>query len=657
MLRQALDDAEAGEKRAAAAARMVLESSELLDHDTTSASSKYGATIALSTDSTSAIGSINPPITQLHPPTVVTTPREVLSEEEEVGDDDDDEVDFSSQNDTDDEDDKSVEDPPPSLLEVIWSQIKTSVRVVANVENLWDSPPPPPPRAPSLRTSNLHNTTTTSSTRSDDGVDPMAPSRRFPHSHPKYVVLFWFVVLALSYAGERSTFKVLVDRTGPFRLFSVQMLTGCHALILGGGLLFAYYSRIRHKQWHNEASSDWPYNNLSTHSTMQLPLGVPYVDCILMAVLDTVTLVTVFLTGEHVPPTLTVILVQFTIPLAAFLSQFIHPDGQWSCCRPERVDAAHQEDEDAENRSPLMESGGAHLFTDHSNAAASPDRRMHSNSTTITSATVAASRDAPLQGWGGLAATHVYGSLILVVAVSLALCPAFYSIGHPEYFYYADQIPMRTAINTLFFVSSCIPAAASQLYKEHIFLQYKQPVNMVYLNLLLSVFQFIFCSIAAPLLYGLQGLGSRGDWTKLYPASGVSENFYDGLKCFFGLLDVAEQQDKYPEEADCRFSLGLVSLHVFSIIAVGVAVDKIVNAGATKVMYRGISAGIIVAVLSMHYYDMQLPDFAYGPAIDALNLACLVLLVLGSEVYHRTGLQEATFETVYPIIEIPAFDD
>jgi CRT-like, chloroquine-resistance transporter-like len=428
-------------------------------------------------------------------------------------------------------------------------------------------------------------------------------------------------------------------------------------LILGGGLLFAYYSRIRHKQWHNEASSDWPYNNLSTHSTMQLPLGVPYVDCILMAVLDTVTLVTVFLTGEHVPPTLTVILVQFTIPLAAFLSQFIHPDGQWSCCRPERVDAAHQEDEDAENRSPLMESGGAHLFTDHSNAAASPDRRMQSNSTTITSTTVAASRDAPLQGWGGLAATHVYGSLILVVAVSLALCPAFYSIGHPEYFYYADQIPMRTAINTLFFVSSCIPAAASQLYKEHIFLQYKQPVNMMYLNLLLSVFQFIFCSIAAPLLYGLQGLGSRGDWTKLYPASGVSENFYDGLKCFFGLLDVAEQQDKYPEEADCRFSLGLVLLHVFSIIAVGVAVDKIVNAGATKVMYRGISAGIIVAVLSMHYYDMQLPDFAYGPAIDALNLVCLVLLVLGSEVYHRTGLQEATFETVYPIIEIPAFDD
>jgi hypothetical protein len=271
--------------------------------------------------------------------------------------------------------------------------------------------------------------------------------------------------------------------------------------------------------------------------------------------------------------------------------------------------------------------------------------------------TAAASDNAPLPGWGGLAAPHLWGSLILFLAVLLALCPAFYAIADPDFFNYADTIPSRTAVNTLFYVCACIPAAASQLYKEHIFLQYKQPVNMDHLNLLLSIFQFFFASIASPMAYGLQGLGVRGDWTKLYPSADFSENFIDSLKCFFGLLDEDDMLNKYWEDADCRYPLVLVFLYALSIIAVGVAVDKIVNAGATKVMYRGISAGIILAVLSMQYYDIQIPDFSYGPAIDALNLLCLVLLIIGAEVYHRASLQESTFETEYPQVVVPTFDE
>jgi hypothetical protein len=48
---------------------------------------------------------------------------------------------------------------------------------------------------------------------------------------------------------------------------------------------------------------------------------------------------------------------------------------------------------------------------------------------------------------------------------------------------------------------------------------------------------------------------------------------------------------------------------------------------------------------------MHIPYFNYGAAIDSLNLVCLVLLVVGSEVYHRVNLQDATFETEYPQIE------
>jgi CRT-like, chloroquine-resistance transporter-like len=490
------------------------------------------------------------------------------------------------------------------LHERVWRGIKTLVRVVANVENLWDSP------HPNLQQHSL-------------------AARRLRRRNQN-VVLFWFVVLASSYAGERSTFKLLVDRAGPFRLFTVQMINGTHILFLGTGLIISYCRQ----------------------RSRFMALGIPLVDCVLMALLDSISLVLVFLTGAHVPPTLTVILVQFTIPLTAFFTQFIHHDGKFKCCIRDSTNAnqtpTHSNSGSPNELSPLMDPfANNHKDSSPQRTAAQPPPPLPLHSTT----------DERLPGWGGLAAAHVLGSLILFLAVSLALCPAFYSIANPDFFIYADAIPTRTAINTLFFVLSCFPAAASQLYKEHIFLQYRQPVHMAYLNFILSVFQFIFIAVAAPVLYVLQGLGSLGDWTRLYPASTFADNVLDGLQCFFGFLDEDDQENKYPEDAECRLTLLLTILYVLSIVAVGVAVDKIVNAGATKVMYRGVSAGIIVAVLSMRYYDMHITDFSYGPAIDALNLVCLVLLVLGAEVYHRASLQEATFETIYPPVVLPNLDD
>ena len=252
----------------------------------------------------------------------------------------------------------------------------------------------------------------------------------------------------------------------------------------------------------------------------------------------------------------------------------------------------------------------------------------------------------PLPGWGGLSLSHILGSVIISMAVLLALCPAIYSILDPAFFIYADAIPLQTAYNTMLFVSSCIPAAASQLYKEHIFLQYKQPVQPDHINFILSVFQFIFASIMAPLVYTLEGLAATEDWPNLYPSSGFSTNFMEGFQCFVGTLDEDLATNKYDDSAECDFSIALILLYSFSIIMVGVAVDKIVNAGATKVMYRGVSAGIIASSLCLYTYDMHSTRFNYGPAIDSSNLFSLLLLVIGSEVYHRVSLQDATFETV-----------
>lgn len=452
--------------------------------------------------------------------TTAATDPAVDSTNEYAYSSDDDDDDLLTSDEEDDDDDSIDEESTQQcyILWRIWKTIANFVRIVANVDNLWDTSP-------------------------NDRV--VVSSRR-----RKVLVLFWFVVVATSYAGERSSFKWLVDRSGPFRLVMVQLVVLTNAILMG--ILYHVQKRRRRRA-----------------------LGISIVDVCIMAVLDTLAIVIMFISGAEVTPTLTVILLQWNIPLMAF----------WT-----------------------------HLRTT-----------------------------------AGLALSHWVGSCILAGAVALALVPSVIALVNPEFFLYADAIPLRTAVQSLFYVSSCIPAAASQLYKEHVFLSYKQPVNMELLNLLLSMFQFILASILSPLAYVLQGMGFRDSWTKAYQSSQFGDNVMDAIRCFFGRQIVGD----YPEDARCSYVGFLVVFHVFSAVSVGVAVDRIVNAGATKVMYRGISAGIILAVLVMHVYDMRTPTFNYGPAVDALNFTCLLLLIVGTEIYHRSGIPESTFETIYPPCSSP----
>jgi CRT-like, chloroquine-resistance transporter-like len=522
----------------------------------------------------------------------MTSSADVDAESDMRSSDDDDEEGHTME-DWQSEDLSQVE-PTPTAFARLWETAKSFLRLVLNVENLWDSP--------------SQNNTPEISRRNH------------------YIVFFWFFILASSYAMERSTFKLLVDRSGPFRLFAVEMITFIHALMIGTGMLVSAFMR-KDFSFHTlgipvvDVGCEYQYNGWYSFDIFRefraSSLIVTVRFSSVMALLDTVHLLLVFLTGYHVAPTLTVILVQFTLPLTALITQFVHSDGcVKSCC----------------------------------------------GSTTAGQVGVESSRYAlvaegrPRPGWGGLSTEHIMGSIMITIAVLLALSPSLYSIWDPDFFIYADTIPIQTAYNTMLFVSSCIPAAASQLYKEHIFLQYKQPVQADLLNLILSLFQLIFASIMSPLVYTLLGLAATKDWPKLYPSSGFSQNFVEGFQCFMGVLNEDRAMNGYEDEADCDFVFVLVTLHAFSIIAIGVAVDKIVNAGATKVMFRGISAGIIVAVVGLYIYDLRIPDFSYGPAIDSLNLVCVLLLVVGSEVYHRVSLQDATFETVYPEIE-NVYDD
>ena len=153
---------------------------------------------------------------------------------------DEEEVEDESLLEDESDDDWSERRQPPGLPQKTWDSIRNAFLLVANVENLWDSPVP-----------NAGDMTTTNAAS-------VAQVRRRSY----LIVLFWFFVLAGAYATERSTFKLLVDRAGPFRLFSVEMVTLTHALMLGAWMVV---SRIYQSRQERDEGS-------------RIPLGIPLVD-------------------------------------------------------------------------------------------------------------------------------------------------------------------------------------------------------------------------------------------------------------------------------------------------------------------------------------------------------------------------------------------
>lgn len=174
-------------------------------------------------------------------------------------------VEFSSSSEgegsVDDDDDDSLSHP---LNDTSWTKLKRSLRriasklrsaavALADVDNVWDSPDTNEVRRRDGVTTygsiddyadandNMNGNRTRASVIYNAVTGTTAPTRN------RTAVLFWFLLLSFSYASERSTFKLMVDRVGPFRLFSAELIVGCHACLLGVIVLVGEEWRRRDK--------------------------------------------------------------------------------------------------------------------------------------------------------------------------------------------------------------------------------------------------------------------------------------------------------------------------------------------------------------------------------------------------------------------------
>ena len=183
-------------------------------------------------------------------------------------------------------------------------KIRAVVVIIADIDNVWDSPE---------NNSATSNNSSSRSNRRYNNNNNNGGNARLSMVYDvitggtstirnRTAAIFWFIVLSISYASERSTFKIMVDRVGPFRLFSAEVILGLHVFFSSVGML------VWNIFWKDEKES----------YASGFDLGLPLADVGLMAILDTVYLLVGVISGAHVPPVLTVILVQTVIPLTAW---------------------------------------------------------------------------------------------------------------------------------------------------------------------------------------------------------------------------------------------------------------------------------------------------------------------------------------------------
>ena len=377
--------------------------------------------------------------------------------------------------------------PVTTPLVKVYRFMKEAVLLVNNVDDVWDSPV----KRDSEYGASLSSSARPHSSLRRNEVSSLTYTTNGPtrvSMRHKVVVFFWFVVLATAFAIERGSFKVMVDRMGPFRMVvGAEVVAAIHAIVMGLFIVFRYIFS----------------GSVVDKSSSLLPLA----DIGVIAVLDTFQNLFAVISGSHVAPILTTILVHFTIPLTSMITSCVEPGGPCG-----------KHDEDA-----------------------------------ISSAEVPARQSSQ----------QLFGSSLITLSTLLGLGPALVTLIYPEALPSMSVMADRTAWNTILFVLSCIPGAISQMYKERALMTFAQPVDSNSLNGLLSLFSFAFTLAVCPLVYCLQGLADAPTqpdsvaginyetWANLYPSKRISNNFSDGLKCFVGLLDDETQRNGYPGKFKC----------------------------------------------------------------------------------------------------------
>jgi hypothetical protein len=322
-------------------------------------------------------------------------------------------------------------------------------------------------------------------------------------------------------AMERLAFKAAVDLAGPLRFVVAQVVTVGYVAILG---VWVGAKAFRGKLYQGTLS--FPKHKMG-----------------IIALLEATQLIMTTVSGAWVSPTLTLLLLQGSLPLAVMFSS-----------TPKEGDLGAPR---GLGRAPRWVRGA------------------------------------------GIAAVFV--------AVVLSLVPLLLPIEFGEWFGpYAlstTEESTKERINSLLYLASAIPAASSQVYREQSLMAHSQPVDPSFLSLCITFFVLMLLIFLAPAVYHLQALG--GSSAAAYPPSLMASSLRAGWICCVGGTQPPEDSYAYGgalQPAQCRPVPFLIILYIGSVVLLGGSFERIVGkqkggGTANAALTGGILLGFILLAL------------------------------------------------------------
>ncbi|DBA04075.1 TPA: hypothetical protein N0F65_009422 [Lagenidium giganteum] len=204
---------------------------------------------------------------------------------------------------------------------------------------------------------------------------------------------------------------------------------------------------------------------------------------------------------------------------------------------------------------------------------------------------------------------QLLGIVAMLFGLVVALLPSFDDIVSDDF----DE--RESGWNSIFYLLAAVPAAASMIYKERTIRD--QPMDMVYLNAWVSVYQFIGGLMLAPLVFDVDVLHL--------------EQKMSGLECLIN------GRNEVPTDK-CHLGIAVLVAYVVCNVLINVLLLQVLKLTSISVMYGSALVGFFVSFVTLEAY--QWDPLGFGGADHWLassiyvDLLAFLSVFAGKILYH-----------------------
>ncbi|TMW56470.1 hypothetical protein Poli38472_006480 [Pythium oligandrum] len=207
---------------------------------------------------------------------------------------------------------------------------------------------------------------------------------------------------------------------------------------------------------------------------------------------------------------------------------------------------------------------------------------------------------------------QLLGNFVMAAGLVVAFLPSLNDFNSDNF---EDR---EVAWNTLVYLLAAVPGALSMLYKERAIRD--QPMDMIYLNAWVTVYQFIVGLMVAPVVFDADVLHL--------------EQKMSGLECLINGKNEVETDH-------CELGIAILLIFIFSNVLINFLLLQVLRLTSVSVMNVTTILGFVASFVVLAWYELDPDDFGvrilrnwFSSTTLVLDFIAFVAIVVGKILYQ-----------------------